>query len=155
MKRPPVSVGGEAASQRMQAFAPNAALPSIVMTDHEPEPTQQTKPKKGEPIEIPVPKKRDVRTSWRRWRDAGPRAIEGHSATPRWVLLLRYALAIAVGAVLWLWLFGGSLIGAVVMASLLLLIGHLLERYDEQLRKPRRLPWTKPRDSGDASGSTK
>ena len=56
----PVSVGGEAASQRMQAFAPNAALPSIVMTDHEPEPTQQTKPKKGEPIEIPVPKKRDV-----------------------------------------------------------------------------------------------
>ena len=75
--------------------------------------------------------------------------------TRRWVLLLRYALAIAVGAVLWLWLFGGSLIGAVVMASLLLLIGHLLERYDEQLRKPRRLPWTKPRDSGDASGSTK
>jgi hypothetical protein len=28
--------------------------------NHEPEPTQQTRPKKGEPIEIPVPKKADV-----------------------------------------------------------------------------------------------
>jgi hypothetical protein len=27
---------------------------------HDPEPTQQTQPKKGKPIEIPVPKKRDV-----------------------------------------------------------------------------------------------
>jgi hypothetical protein len=136
----PVGRGGEAAPQTMQALAPNAALPSMVMTDHEPEPTQQTKPKKGEPIEIPVPKKRD--------------GLEGPSVTRRWVLLVRYPLAITVTAVLWLWLLGGSLIGAVVMASLLLLIGHLLERYDEQLRKPRRLPWTKPRDSGDASGST-
>jgi hypothetical protein len=28
--------------------------------DHDAEPTQQTKPKKGEPITIPVPKKHDV-----------------------------------------------------------------------------------------------
>ena len=28
--------------------------------DHEPETTQQTKPKKGEPATIPVPKKGDV-----------------------------------------------------------------------------------------------
>jgi hypothetical protein len=28
--------------------------------DHDREPTQQTKPKKGRPIEIPVPKKGDV-----------------------------------------------------------------------------------------------
>jgi hypothetical protein len=28
--------------------------------DHDAEPTQQTRPKKGEPIEIPVPKKGDV-----------------------------------------------------------------------------------------------
>jgi len=28
--------------------------------DHDSEPTQRTKPKKGEPIEIPIPKKRDV-----------------------------------------------------------------------------------------------
>jgi hypothetical protein len=28
--------------------------------DHKSEPTQQTRPKKGEPLEIPVPKKRDV-----------------------------------------------------------------------------------------------
>lgn len=28
--------------------------------DHEHEPTQQTKPKKGKPITIPVPKKGDV-----------------------------------------------------------------------------------------------
>jgi len=28
--------------------------------DHDPEPTQKTRPKKGEPIEIPVPKKGDV-----------------------------------------------------------------------------------------------
>jgi len=28
--------------------------------DHDAEPTQQTKPKQGEPIEIPVPKKGDV-----------------------------------------------------------------------------------------------
>lgn len=27
---------------------------------HDPEPTQQTRPKKGDPVEIPVPKKRDV-----------------------------------------------------------------------------------------------
>jgi hypothetical protein len=27
---------------------------------HEPNPTQETKPAKGEPIEIPVPKKADV-----------------------------------------------------------------------------------------------
>jgi len=30
------------------------------MSHDEQEPTQQTKPKKGEPIEIPVPKKGDV-----------------------------------------------------------------------------------------------
>ena len=28
--------------------------------NHEPEPTQQTKPAKGEPLTIPVPKKGDV-----------------------------------------------------------------------------------------------
>lgn len=28
--------------------------------DHEPEPTQPTRPKTGKPLEIPVPKKRDV-----------------------------------------------------------------------------------------------
>jgi hypothetical protein len=28
--------------------------------DHGAEPTQQTKPKKGEPVEIPIPKKGDV-----------------------------------------------------------------------------------------------
>jgi hypothetical protein len=28
--------------------------------DHDAKPTQQTKPKKGEPIEIPVPKRKDV-----------------------------------------------------------------------------------------------
>jgi hypothetical protein len=28
--------------------------------DHGPEPTQQTKPAKGKPVTIPVPKKRDV-----------------------------------------------------------------------------------------------
>jgi len=130
----------------MQAFAPNAPLPSIGMTDHEPEPSQQTKPKKGEPIEIPgAQEARRDRLLGEGGTDAGPRALERPSVTRRWALLLRYPLAIAVGAVLWLWLLGGSLIRAVVMASLLLLIGHLLERYDEQLRKPRRLPWTKPR----------
>jgi hypothetical protein len=36
------------------------ALPSEHMTEHEPEPTQQTQPKKGEPITIPVPKRGDV-----------------------------------------------------------------------------------------------
>jgi hypothetical protein len=30
------------------------------MPDHESEPTQQTQPKKGEPIAIPVPKRGDV-----------------------------------------------------------------------------------------------
>lgn len=37
-------------------------LRSRQMTDdqHNVEPTQQTRPKKGEPIEIPVPKERDV-----------------------------------------------------------------------------------------------
>jgi hypothetical protein len=30
------------------------------MPNNEPQPTQQTKPKKGRPIEIPVPKKGDV-----------------------------------------------------------------------------------------------
>ena len=30
------------------------------MTDHDAEPTQQTQPKKGKPVEIPVPKKGDV-----------------------------------------------------------------------------------------------
>jgi hypothetical protein len=30
------------------------------MADQDPNPTQQTKPKKGEPVTIPVPKKRDV-----------------------------------------------------------------------------------------------
>jgi hypothetical protein len=30
------------------------------MPDKDSEPTQQTRPKKGEPIEIPVPKKGDV-----------------------------------------------------------------------------------------------
>jgi hypothetical protein len=30
------------------------------MEDHEREPTQPTQPKKGEPIEIPVPKRKDV-----------------------------------------------------------------------------------------------
>jgi hypothetical protein len=28
--------------------------------DHSAEPTQQTRPKKGEPVEIPVPKRKDV-----------------------------------------------------------------------------------------------
>jgi hypothetical protein len=31
-----------------------------VADDQEPQPMQKTRPKKGEPIEIPVPKKRDV-----------------------------------------------------------------------------------------------
>jgi hypothetical protein len=32
----------------------------LAMEDHEREPTQPTQPKKGEPIEIPVPKRKDV-----------------------------------------------------------------------------------------------
>jgi hypothetical protein len=35
-------------------------LPSLAMAGHDSEPTQQTQPKKGEPITIPVPKKGDV-----------------------------------------------------------------------------------------------
>ena len=35
-------------------------LPFESVSDTDPEPTQQTRPKKGEPVTIPVPKKADV-----------------------------------------------------------------------------------------------
>ena len=57
----PVNAGGGVAPHRMHAFAPIASLLSYMMAEHrEPEPTQQTKPKKGKPITIPVPEKAEV-----------------------------------------------------------------------------------------------
>lgn len=47
---------------------PSKALPSAWMAyeNHEPKPTQKTQPKKGEPIEIPVPKVSTIRAAIRK-----------------------------------------------------------------------------------------
>jgi len=120
--------------------------------DSQREPTQQAKPTRGEPIEIPV-RKGDVMGVLAKTPD--PDRSDG-SQRPT---LPRIVLAIAVGTAAyallsWLiegtWDFIGGL-GTVVFAFLVL---YLLRRYDEQLRKPRRLPWP-GRQSRDASSSTK
>jgi hypothetical protein len=66
-------------SEFRMAAGSRASLP--VMPDKKSEPTQKTQPKKGEPVEIPVPTSRDVldlmkRVSGRRSQGDKPRENE-------------------------------------------------------------------------------
>jgi hypothetical protein len=73
--------------------------------------------------------------------------------------IVRILLAATLGGVLLAlsnWLIEGTwhLIGAGITALLLMLSRYLLSRYDEQLRKPRRLRWPGRQSRDDGSSST-